>query len=340
MAVPVLAPSAFPARALGRGWTEDRIRQADQTGADANPEREIIELACDRERVAFIFNPASGQGNAALRQSQIERLLRRAGLTCGLTVTSQDRGAGPLAQEAVRDGMERVIVSGGDGSVTEAAEALAGTGVALGIVPGGTGNLVALNLGIPADTDAAVRLALTGRPTAIDIGCCNDTPFVLMAGLGWDARLIQDADRRLKNRLGVLAYFWAALRNVAHPSTAYHLRIDGRTLRRRAKSVIVANLGRITGGLQVIPGTHPRDGFLEVAILRAESQIDFVGLLWSALRGKMREDARLEIFRGREIVVETSHPQPLQLDGNEAGETARAEIRIQQRALCVVLPAG
>jgi YegS/Rv2252/BmrU family lipid kinase len=304
------------------------------------PGQDLIEPACDRERVAFIFNPASGQANAALRRSQIEGLLQRAGLTCGLTETSLDRGAGPLAQEAVRGGRERVIVSGGDGSVMEAAGALAGTGVALGIVPGGTGNLFALNLGIPADTDAAVRLALTGRPTAIDVGCWNDTPFVLMAGMGWDARLIHDADRHLKKRLGVLAYFWAALRNLAHPSTVYRLRIDGRTLRRRAKSVIVANLGQITGGLQVIPDTHPRDGFLEVAVLRAESLIDFVGLLWSALRGKMREDSRLEIFRGREIVVETTHPQPLQLDGNEAGETARAEIRILPRALHVVLPAG
>jgi YegS/Rv2252/BmrU family lipid kinase len=275
-----------------------------------------------------------------MRQSQIEGLLRRAGLTRALRATSLHRGAGPLAEEAVRDRMERVIVSGGDGSVMEAAGALVGTGLALGIVPGGTGNLFALNLGVPADLEAAVHLALTGQPTAIDAGCCNETPFVLMAGMGWDARLIHDTDRWLKKRLGVLAYFWAALRNVAHPSTVYHLRIDGRRLRRRAKSVIVANLGRITGGLQVIPDTHPRDGFLEVAILRAERLIDFAGLLWGALRGKMREDPRLEIFRGREIVVETAQPQALQLDGNEAGETRRAEIRVLPRALHVVLPSG
>jgi diacylglycerol kinase (ATP) len=311
-----------------------------QLGEETTTPTETIEVACERERVAFIFNPASGQGNADLREAQIKGLLQRAGMTGELRKTSVEHGAGPLAEEAVRDGMKRVIVSGGDGSVMEAAGALAGSGIALGIVPGGTGNLFALNLGVPTDLEAAVHLALTGPPTAIDVGCCNDTPFVLMAGMGWDARLIHDADRRLKNRLGVLAYFWAALCNVAHPTTVYHLRIDGRTLRRRAKSVIVANLGRITGGLQVIPDTHPRDGFLEVAILRAENLIDFAGLLWSALRGKVRGDPRLEVFRGREIVVETAQPQALQLDGNDAGETARAEIRVLPRALHVVLPAG
>jgi YegS/Rv2252/BmrU family lipid kinase len=316
--------------------------QSDRVGGVLAPTAEepveTIELSCDRERVAFIFNPASGQGDVKLRQFQAERLLESAGLTCGLTHTSLDRGAGPLTQKAVADGMERVIVSGGDGSVMEAAGALVGTGVALGIVPGGTGNLFALNLDIPIDAEAAIRLALTGRPTAIDTGCLNGTAFVLMAGMGWDAKMIQDADRKMKDRLGVLAYFWAALRNLAHPSTVYRLHIDGRALRRRAKSVIIANVGRITGGLQLIPDTHPQDGFLEVAVLRAESLIDFLGLLWSALRGKMREDPRLELFRGREIVIETARPQPLQLDGNEAGETSRAEIKILPRALEVVLP--
>jgi YegS/Rv2252/BmrU family lipid kinase len=239
----------------------------------------------------------------------------------------------------VRDGAERVIVSGGDGSVMEAAGALIGTEAALAIVPGGTGNLFAVNLGIPADTEAAVRLALTGHPTVIDAACCNDTPFVLMAGMGWDAKMIQDASREMKDRLGVLAYFWAALRNLWRPSIIYRIRIDGRPLRRRAKSVLVANLGRINLGLEVIPDTHPRDGILEVAILRAESLWDFAGLLWSALRGKMREDPRLEIRRGREIVILTARPQPVQLDGNEAGETTRAEFRVLERALRVVLPA-
>jgi diacylglycerol kinase (ATP) len=300
--------------------------------------QEPIKLTCDRERVAFIFNPASGQGDARARQTQAERLLRRAGLDCGLTHTRHDHGAGPLAREAVEAGIKRVLVSGGDGSVMEAAGALVGTDVALGIVPGGTGNLFALNLGIPADMEPAVRLALTGRPTAIDVGSLNGTAFVLMAGMGWDAQMIQDADRNLKNRLGVLAYFWAALRNLRHPSVIYQIQIDGRTLRRRAKSVLIANVGRITGGLQLIPDTHPRDGLLDVAVLRAESLWDLAGLLWSALRGKMREDPRLETFRGREILIETARPQPLQIDGNEAGETDRAEIRVLEQALNVVLP--
>jgi YegS/Rv2252/BmrU family lipid kinase len=291
------------------------------------------------ERVAFIFNPASGKGDAEQRQSQAEALLEQAGVAHALQKTSLEHGVGPLAREAVATGVERVIVSGGDGSVMEAAGALVGSDVTLGIVPGGTGNLVALNLGIPVDTEQAIRLALAGKPTEIDVGYCNDIPFVLMTGMGWDARLIRDTGREMKARLGVLAYFWAALRNVAHPSAVYWLQIDGRRLRRRAKSVIVANLGRITGGLQVIPDTHPRDGLLEVAVLRAESLWDFAGLLWSALRGRVREDPRLETFRGRRIVIQTRRAQPLQIDGNDAGTTLHVDCHVRTRALRVVLPA-
>src|SRR5262249_6149433 len=160
----------------------------------------------------------------------------------------------------------------------------------------------------------AVRLALTGCPTPIDAGCCNGTPFLLMAGIGWDAKLIQDTGRGMKRRFGVLAYFWAALKNLAHPSAVYHIRVNGRLLRRRAKSVVVANLGRITGGLTLIPGADPRDGILEIAILRAETFSDFATLLWNALRGKIGQDPRLERYRGREIVIETRRPQPLQID--------------------------
>jgi YegS/Rv2252/BmrU family lipid kinase len=236
--------------------------------------------------------------------------------------------------------MERILVSGGDGTVMEAARAVAGTGVALAVLPGGTGNLLSLNLELPTETEAAMRLALTGEARPIDAGCANGDVFLIMAGMGLDARMVRDAQRKLKDRLGVLAYFVAALRNVGRPAVRYTITIDGRRIRRRAHTVMVANLGRITGGIELVPAADPEDGQLEVIIARAESLIAMAGLAWRALRGTIDQDPRVEIHRGREIVIETPRPQPVQLDGNEAPPTARLEVRVQPRAVPIVRPAA
>src|SRR5687768_5982111 len=105
--------------------------------------RELLETGCDLERVAILFNPASGSEDCGTRRATLEAAARAAGLSCRLGETDRSLGARPLAEEAVRDGMDRLLVSGGDGSVTEAAGALAGSDTALAVVPGGTGNLLA-----------------------------------------------------------------------------------------------------------------------------------------------------------------------------------------------------
>src|SRR5207244_9077670 len=128
------------------------------------------------------------------RRARLEALARAAGLACELAETDRDQGAAPLARQAVVDGMERVLVAGGDGSVAEAANVLAGTGVALAVVPGGTGNLFALNLGLPTDAEAALHLALTGAARPLDVGRANGHVFLVAAGMGLDARMVQDAD--------------------------------------------------------------------------------------------------------------------------------------------------
>jgi diacylglycerol kinase family enzyme len=218
----------------------------------------------------------------------------------------------------------------------EAAGALAGTGVALAVLPGGTGNLLSLNMGLPADADVAMQVALTGEVRPMDVGRADGTVFLMMAGMGMDAEMIRDADRELKDRLGVLAYFVAALRNIRRPPLRYSITIDGRRFQRRAQTVIVANLGRITGGVTLVPDADPEDGQLEVAILRARSVWDLGVVAWRALLGQLRGEPLLEVHRGREIVIETRTPQPVQLDGNETAPTTRLEVHIEPGALRLV----
>jgi YegS/Rv2252/BmrU family lipid kinase len=300
--------------------------------------KELLESTCDRERVGIIFNPVSGTDDPGARRSSLEALARQAGLACGLTETDADRGAGPLAEQAVADGLERVIVAGGDGSVTEAAHALVGTETSLAVVPGGTGNLFALNLGIPTDPEDAMRLALNGEVRRLDAGRANGAVFLVAAGMGLDARTMRDADRALKDRYGKLAYVIATVRNLGRHHIPFTITIDGRPMRRSGQSVLVANLGRITAGLELVPDSDPDDGLLDVAILRTRRLRDLVLLALRALLGLARSDDLLEVHHGRHIVVETAKPQPVQIDGDEIGATTRLEVTVEPSGLNLVCP--
>jgi YegS/Rv2252/BmrU family lipid kinase len=303
------------------------------------PEQALIESVCDRERVAIIFNPVSGTEDSATRRSDLEELARAAGLTCELVETDVDRGAAPLAEQAVVDGMERVIVSGGDGSMTEAAHALTGTQSSLAVVPGGTANLLALNLGIPTDREAAMRLALSGEARPTDIARVNGVVCLITAGIGLDARVMRDADRQLKDRFGIFAYVIAAWRNLGRRHASFTITVDGRKLRSYGQTVLIANMGRINGGLELVPGADPDDGLIEVAVLRTRRLRDVALVAVRALLGLHRGDDLLRIYRGRNIVVETPLPQPVQVDGDPLDPTTRLEAHVEPGALLLVRPA-
>lgn len=300
---------------------------------------ELLEAGCDLERVAFIFNPASGGEESTLRRAYLEEWAREAGLTCDLIETDEQTGAGPLARRAAEDGMKRILIAGGDGTVTEAAGALVGTGVELAVIPGGTGNLLALNLGLPTDPAEAIRCALSGVAYPTDVGRANGRVFILLAGMGFDAQLIRDADRELKNRLGPLAYFVAGWRHRHRTRISYRITIDGHCIRRRAHTVMVANLGRITGGVELVPGTAPEGGTLQVAILRASGLWSLAQVVVAAVLGDPQQGGLLEIRRGRKIRIEAARPQPIQCDGNDAGLAQVLDIEVQPGALQLVRPA-
>jgi diacylglycerol kinase (ATP) len=302
-------------------------------------------------RVAVIFNPASGQGDPAERRRRLETALLSETVQAEIRETRPDETAATLAHEAVASGAEIVLVCGGDGTIMEAAAGLIHQPVALGVVPGGTGNLVATNLRIPIAIPEAVRVALHGQPQLLDVGrrlgdpesAQNPRPFadvmVLMGGIGWDARMIRDADRRWKERLGPLAYFLAALRNLRHRPARFRIELnDEHPIVRRAASVLIANFGRVTGGLPVVPGADPSDGRLDVAVLMAESLPGLVGLCVSALLGRLEEDPRMAYYRVRRVRITADRLQPIQLDGNDRGNERVLEIEVDPGALRVMLP--
>lgn len=299
----------------------------------------------DQKSVTVIFNPVSGQGDPEQRKRVIEEALAEHGYRTQHLVTTKEKGARAFAEEALKDGVDLLAVSGGDGTVVEAMSALVGTNVPLAIFPAGTGNLLSVNLALPKEVPQAVHAALFGTKRPLDLARIRfdetgeEKFFAILAGAGYDARVIHDADREAKNRFGMFAYFWAAARNLGRKSVRMTIRLDdGPPLVRRAKSVMVANMGRIQGGLDVIPDAWPDDGKLEVAILKAESLGAWVSIVWSALIRRLRQERGLEYRPAKKVEIEMAFPQPIQFDGEEAGTAKRFTVEIVPAAVQVMVP--
>ena len=222
--------------------------------------------------MAVIFNPSSGGDTASERGDRIRQAIQETGKKLiWLETTPEDSGQG-LAKDAVGQGADVVIATGGDGTVMACATGLAGSQVPLAVLPLGTGNLVAANFDIPSDLDDALEVALACRRRRIDLGAIGDGRFVIAAGMGFDAAMLRDASHTLKARIGPLAYVWSGLRNLRRPRASYRLRLDGgEELTRRAQGVLVANLGRIQGGLPILPDAVPDDGQFDIAVLKTRT---------------------------------------------------------------------
>lgn len=300
--------------------------------------------------VTVIFNPVSGTGDPDTRRRLISDALERHGYTCQIVATSLERGAKQLAEEAVRDGADLLTVAGGDGTVMEVMSALVGTDIPIAVVPSGTGNLLSVNLGVPGAVPEAIDVALAGKPYTLDLARAklSSTPdrtaeswryFAIMGGMGLDARMIADADRQMKRRLGVLAYLWAIVKNLPRKSSRVLVSVDGgRPIRRRAKTVIVANMGKVIGGLEAMPTALPDDGRLDVGLVMSESVGQGLRLLWMAILGRAQDAPELDVYQGRRVTIRTLHPEPVELDGEDYGTANGLEVEIVPRAVRIMLP--
>lgn len=260
-------------------------------------------------RIAAIYNPASG--NAPTEEELRGRLVDGIDL---LETTPDDAGQGQAA-EAVRNGAEVVVACGGDGTVRACLDSVIESDATLAIVPLGTGNLLARNLGLPDGLDASVTVD-QGLERKLDIGRINGEPFAVMAGTGFDALMIRDTPPGLKSRIGTLAYVIAALRNLRASLVPTRVEVDGRPWYSGTTSmVLVGNFGEITGGIEVFPAAAPDDGLLDVAVLHTESLRDWLSVLWRLVRGRPQDLRLARRTQGRSIRVHQSRPRPYELDG-------------------------
>lgn len=261
-----------------------------------------------------------------------------------LETTLADPGTGQ-AREAVAKGADVVLVCGGDGTVRAVAQALVGTRVAMGLVPVGTGNLLVKTLGTPLDIAAATRVALTGDDRAIDVGLVRvdgadeEHVFLVMAGTGFDAAIMENTPERLKGRVGPLAYVISGLKAMRGRRTRVTLQFDdGPPLRRRTRTVLVGNSGTLLGGLVLMPAAALDDGVLDIVNLAPKGMAGWVAVALRVITRKSRGHERVEHWQAKKIVIMADVPQLSQIDGDPIGEATELAMRVEPGALVVRVP--
>jgi YegS/Rv2252/BmrU family lipid kinase len=301
-----------------------------------------------RCRVAVIFNPVSAGERAAERKRELVAALTAAGADEVMVeeTTEDDPGRG-ATERAMAQGVDVVLVAGGDGTVMSCVSALAGSPTPLAVLPSGTGNLLATNLGLPGDLDEAAQVALHGHRRRLDVGALagegvDGDRFVVMSGMGFDAAMLRDADPAMKSRVGAFAYVLSGLRQIGRRPAEYRITLDGLPpFSRVGQGMLVGNLGRLQGGLDVLPGAQPDDGVLDVGVLQVRSLAGWLRLAGRVLfrRGRRGPSGPpLELFRARRVEVDCNRPQPIERDGDPAPPRRHLTVEVVPSALTLCVP--
>lgn len=304
-----------------------------------------------RRRVCIVANPAAGQGNFDVKD--LNSRFNEADVDWEVFFTKKWGDGEKLARRALDAGADVIAAYGGDGTVAEVGGAIVGSGVPLAILPGGTANVMSVELGIPLPFGEAVNVLcyeeLTLRP--VDVGKVDDRHFILRLSMGLEARMVEGADRTLKDRLGTLAYALSALKAIATPEVIrFDFEIDGQKMSEEGIACVIANsanLGR--AGWQLAPDVTVSDGMLDVFVVNNTSMPTIMSLL-SGILGQETNGVLAETpgesagqpravrhWRARDVNVTSTPVSSVQCDGEMIGETPK-HISLLPAALQVVVP--
>ncbi len=300
-------------------------------------------------RALVVYNPAAGHRDAAGDLENAAALLTSHGWQVTVRHTHGHGDAAAIAKEGAQAGYEMVVAAGGDGTLGQVATGLAHSDSILGLLPVGTGNVWARNLGIPFWTPTsrsalskAADILVNGSVHTMDLGQIDERYFVLHSGIGFDAQITQDVEvrRETLRNLRNVGYVMATI------SMAFSLRgtrvtitIDGRTIRERAIMILVCNSQYYAGSFCVAPRARLDDGMLDVYVFKGGNTIDTFAHIFKLFLGKHLRDPKVEVYQAREIEIRSDKTLPVQVDGDPLGHTP-VSVAVAPRALKVVVPAS
>ena len=295
-----------------------------------------------KRSACLIFNPVAGQGDSDKDLATIKSILEPK-FDLDIQFTTKEISGGELARQAVEQNAEIILASGGDGTVSAVAEALINTDIPLGAISRGTANAFANALGIPDTIEAACQAIVDGVTKKVDAATCNDKPMILLAGIGFEAETVEDADREAKDRLGMLAYVLSGIKQLREMAQfTAEIETPEKVITVDAGAVTIANAAPPTSVLaQGTSGVIFDDGLLDITILAPQTVAGAIAtsiqLLQSAANEETVEREGVGYLRSKWVKVTTDPPQKVVLDGELIGETP-IEIRCIPGGLTVFVP--
>ena len=287
--------------------------------------------------VAVIAHAGKTMGGGLV---ELRRLLEAEGVTDPLWhEVPKSRKAPKRVQHALDEGAELVFVWGGDGMVQRCADVLAGSEATMAILPAGTANLFASNLGIPTDLEEAVEVGLYGAKRKLDVGRMNGERFCVMAGAGFDARMIRDADGGLKDRVGRAAYVWTGAKNLKMKPFKADIKVDGASwFKGKASSILLGNVGELFGGVEAFEGARPDDGKLELGVVTADGLVEWTRTIARTAIGTSSKSPFVQTTQARSVEVKLDRKVLYELDGGDRTKAKKLEIEIEAGVLEVCVP--
>jgi diacylglycerol kinase (ATP) len=289
-----------------------------------------------------------GRGPLAADLDDLRRALADTGHPdVALVEIDRAKQAGKAVRKLTDGGVNRVLVWGGDGTVRRCVHEVVAAkltdrvpGFSLALLPAGTGNLLATNLGIPDSLETALEIALTGDPRPIDVGEMNGRSFAVMAGTGFDAIMLRDADQSgLKERFGRAGYVWATLRNTDVRPVRTRIEVDGTWwFDGPATCVLIGNVGKLFGGLTAFPDADPTDGRLEIGVVQARRPSDWVKVGVSVVTGRARLSPLVTTTTGSTATIRLDKKRAWEVDGSARPPKKRLSVRCHPAAIRICQP--
>lgn len=301
-----------------------------------------------KKRAAIIVNPTKFANVSAVEHQITEGCIEHGWAEpLFIHTTKKDTGCGQTRQ-ALAEGVDLVCALGGDGTVRAVGEVLTGTETPMGLLPGGTGNLLARNLDLPVDSIGhSLEVALTGQNQRIDVGRLtvdasgeHERPerhiFLVMAGLGFDAAVMAGAPEKLKAKMGWAAYLVSGMRNLR--GTRFRARVgidDEPEISRRTRSVLIGNCGKLTGGIVLMPDATVTDGKLDAVLISPNGIVSWAAVAAQILTKRRKSHERVDRHSGTEVRVRADRPEEVQIDGDTVGKARAITAVVQPLALIV-----
>ncbi|GAB4467039.1 MAG: hypothetical protein OHK0029_38750 [Armatimonadaceae bacterium] len=291
------------------------------------------------------MNREAGQADAIPLQDRLQEEFDRVGRPLRFLFMEADTSPEDLAREAVRQGATCVLLCGGDGTVVGGLTGLIGSGIPAALVPVGTGNLLAVNLDLVNRRLAEwVTFAVVGKPLSLDMLRIRDDQgriyhSAVIAGIGYDARIVAGTKRPMKKRWGAWAYVVSALSHMHDKTCTMWITIDhGPTFSFPMQSALVANVGELQAGIVLLPEADPTDGLMNIAIMKSSGWSQWLRVVLNILTQRVREEPAIALFQARHILMKFDHPQPFQYDGEAMGVVRQLEVEILPGAATVMVP--